>query len=128
MKLHCQLDPEFFRKLALRLYGEEALKTDPLGCVFGSFDWLDKVTGAAMPVHGLVNELPAQNLLISRLQEAAQARKLNPEALAEQLEVSAYKRYAAGSMAPCRAKQTARRLRSFWTTRRCKPVQPEPRN
>jgi ribosome-binding protein aMBF1 (putative translation factor) len=41
-----------------------------------------------MPVQGLLKEMPAENLLISRLQEAAQARGLNPEALAEQLEVS----------------------------------------
>ena len=49
MELHCKLDAESVRKLALRLYGEEALKADPAGVVFATVSWIDRVLDNSEP-------------------------------------------------------------------------------
>jgi hypothetical protein len=86
MNLSPKLDSGCFRKLTSRLYDEDTIKADPLGCVFGTLDWLDRVTGTAMPVQGSVNEAPAQNDLIRRLGEIIKQRGAGY--VAEQLAVS----------------------------------------
>ena len=83
-----ELDAESLRKLALRLFSEQELKANPISCILRTIDLVDRVIGTTVPIQGLGSEIPAQNLLISRLQETAQARGLNPEALAKELEVS----------------------------------------
>jgi hypothetical protein len=95
MELHCQLDAEAVRKLALRLYGEQALKADPARVVFATVSWIDRVldnSEAPLPVQNATDGLGivcrlfsaraahspavcaswfADTLLVSRLQMAS---------------------------------------------------------
>jgi len=82
------LDPESLGKLALRLFGEQELKVNPVNCILRTIDLVDRVTGTTLPIQGLGSETPAQNSLSRRLGEVAQAKGLDPEALAERLQVS----------------------------------------
>jgi hypothetical protein len=71
MELHCQLDPESVRKLALRLYGEQALKDDPASVIFSTLNWVDRVIGNTEV------GAPVQNDLVRQLGEIARVRELS---------------------------------------------------
>ena len=65
-----KLDPESVRKLALRLYGEQALRAAPANVIFSTIEWVDRVIGNAAP------EMPMRNDLIRRLGEIIKQREI----------------------------------------------------